>query len=153
LDAPALDPRLPPYPGLEPFDQRREAVFFGREQDVEVVLGRLRSLPRDVGDRVVVLMGASGAGKSSLLRAGVLPKLARVEGWAVTPAITPLDAPFDALERALGEPVRDADALVRIVAGLGDRVALSIDQGEQLATQTPDEERIEFLDLLAAALS
>jgi DNA-binding beta-propeller fold protein YncE len=58
-----------PYPGLRSFDPFEGEIFFGREHNVEEVQGRL------VDERIVVVLGGSGSGKSSLLRAGLLPYL------------------------------------------------------------------------------
>jgi hypothetical protein len=59
-----------PYPGLRPFEQEEWTIFFGREQMIDEVIDRLAQ------NRLVLIHGASGSGKSSLVRAGVLPKLA-----------------------------------------------------------------------------
>ncbi len=66
-----------PYPGLASFDADSRQFFFGRSETVDDVLGALRFRPVDAGP--LVLVGASGAGKSSVLRAGVLPALRRGE--------------------------------------------------------------------------
>jgi formylglycine-generating enzyme required for sulfatase activity len=59
-----------PYRGLEPFEAEHRALFFGRDADIRAVLERLRYQP------LVLVAGDSGAGKSSLCRAGVLPQVA-----------------------------------------------------------------------------
>jgi formylglycine-generating enzyme required for sulfatase activity len=61
-----------PYRGLQPFEAEHRALFFGRSTEVDAVLERLRAEP------FVVVTGDSGVGKSSLCRAGVLPRV--VEG-------------------------------------------------------------------------
>jgi len=58
-----------PYRGLEPFEAEHRALFFGRDADIRAVLDRLRHQP------LVLVAGDSGAGKSSLCRAGVLPQV------------------------------------------------------------------------------
>jgi WD40 repeat protein len=71
-----------PYRGLSAFEERDAAFFFGREMAAKYVLGRMsRQLD---GTGLLVVSGVSGAGKSSLLRAGVLPKL-RGAGLAAAP--------------------------------------------------------------------
>lgn len=77
---PARPPRITahgeivsPYKGLNPFGEDDAAFFFGRDQATEEILSRLaRQLDMHVP---LVVSGASGAGKSSLLRAGVLPRI------------------------------------------------------------------------------
>src|SRR5215472_12023438 len=63
----ALPPE--PYPGLRPFDPDEHRIFFGREEMIEKVIDGLAT------KNLVVVHGASGSGKSSLVRAGVLPWL------------------------------------------------------------------------------
>jgi len=58
-----------PYPGLRPFDKSEWPIFFGRERMTDEVIGQL--LER----KLVVVHGASGDGKSSLVRAGVQARL------------------------------------------------------------------------------
>ena len=58
-----------PYPGLRPFEADEADLFFGREQQVDGLLKRLSN------SHFVAVVGESGAGKSSLVRAGLLPAL------------------------------------------------------------------------------
>ena len=65
-----------PFPGLECFDAARDAVFFGRELAIRQSIERLREAGKDEKRLpFLLILGASGAGKSSLLRAGLLPRL------------------------------------------------------------------------------
>ena len=64
-----------PYRGLRAFELRDAPFFFGRDQAVDELMGTLDEHARGTG--LVVVSGASGAGKSSLLRAGVLPRIRR----------------------------------------------------------------------------
>ncbi len=74
---PANDPNRPPYRGLRPLEAEDAGIFFGRDAPIVEALDALRGL-REVGaPRLLVILGASGAGKSSFLRAGLLPRLAR----------------------------------------------------------------------------
>ncbi|HEV7503743.1 MAG TPA: TIR domain-containing protein [Thermoanaerobaculia bacterium] len=75
-EADGTTPRRP-YRGLKPVDVPDAGVFFGRDADLVRARDQLADL-RDRGGRcVVVILGASGSGKSSFLRAGLLPRLAR----------------------------------------------------------------------------
>ena len=65
-----------PYKGRRPFEESDTADFFGRDQLVAVIEERLKSQP------FVAVVGPSGSGKSSLVRAGVVPRL-RAGGWSV----------------------------------------------------------------------
>jgi len=62
-----------PFPGLAPFEADRERVFFGRDLAIRQAVERLR----EAKTPFLLILGASGAGKSSLLRAGLMPTLAR----------------------------------------------------------------------------
>lgn len=70
------------YPGVKPFETRDKDLFFGRERDI-ADLSDLIAL-----ERVVVLFGKSGYGKSSLVNAGILPRLAKANGD--NPPVVPL---------------------------------------------------------------
>ena len=88
-----------PYPGLRPFSKEEWPVFFGREPMLDEVIVRI------VGQCLFVVHGDSGCGKSSLIRAGVLPRLEQQfarggTGW-VTCATAPGDAPLENLARAI----------------------------------------------------
>ena len=63
------DPGFNPFPGLRPFDMDEEYLFFGREDQRKELVSLLRE------QRFVAVLGASGSGKSSLVRAGLLPAL------------------------------------------------------------------------------
>ncbi len=88
-----------PYRGLEPFEAEHRALFFGRDNDIRAVLERLRY------QSLVLVAGDSGAGKSSLCRAGVLPQVAAgvlEEGREMkTVTLLPGRRPLDALAAVL----------------------------------------------------
>jgi WD40 repeat protein len=91
-----------PYRGLSAFESDDAELFFGRDEAAGQVLGRLSRCAGGPG--LVVVSGVSGAGKSSLLRAGVLPRLRReglegAPGAALWPCLllTPGAAPLDEL--------------------------------------------------------
>ncbi len=74
---PANDPDRPPYRGLRPLEAEDAGILFGRDGSIVEVLDKLRGLRQTTPPRVLVILGASGAGKSSFLRAGLVPRLAR----------------------------------------------------------------------------
>jgi hypothetical protein len=74
---PANDPSRSPYRGLKPFEADDAGIFFGRDAPIVGALDRLRRLRDAAPPRLFVILGASGAGKSSFLRAGLFPRLVR----------------------------------------------------------------------------
>jgi formylglycine-generating enzyme required for sulfatase activity len=87
---PTNDPDRPPYRGLLPLEADDAGIFFGREAAVIDALDRLRGLREAPPPRLLVILGASGSGKSSFLRAGLLPRLARDDRqFLVFPIIRP----------------------------------------------------------------
>lgn len=84
-----------PFTGLSAFQERDANRFFGRDQDIATVTTRLRGQP------VVAIAGLSGTGKSSIVRAGVIPALKRSgEGWdvhVIRPGRQPLAGLFSVL--------------------------------------------------------
>jgi formylglycine-generating enzyme required for sulfatase activity len=74
---PANDANRPPYRGLKPLEADDAGIFFGRDGPVIEALDKLRGLREATPPRLLVILGASGAGKSSFLRAGLLPRLKR----------------------------------------------------------------------------
>ncbi len=160
-----------PYRGLLPYDQEHEAVFRGRERLVAELAGKL------AGTGIVMVTGASGAGKTSLLRAGLMPALARgvqVPGSSSWPVIslTATTRPLTGLAEALAsldgrDPAAiwqrltaapgEAHLLVRELtrpAGDAARLVLIIDQFERVfAADGPDErrDRAAFIDAVCTA--
>jgi hypothetical protein len=74
---PEHDPERVPYRGLEPLDAEDAGIFFGRDGPTILGLDLLRGLRDAPAPRLLVILGASGAGKSSFLRAGLLARIAR----------------------------------------------------------------------------
>ncbi|MFF4272803.1 trypsin-like peptidase domain-containing protein [Streptomyces sp. NPDC001536] len=134
-----------PYRGLEPFREEDAEFFYGREADVRRVTDAVLRHP------VVTVVGASGSGKSSLVRAGVLPEL-RSRGYSVT-AFRPIRGarPVRALAKALEvEPATVEEGLTETAALLTDELlersgerghVLFLDQFEEVAATEPDEAR------------
>ena len=85
-----------PFPGLRHFTPDDAAIFFGRSQETAELLARVQR------ERFVAMVGASGSGKSSLVAAGILPRLREIPGgeywqWVRLTPGDPGDDPFVAL--------------------------------------------------------
>jgi formylglycine-generating enzyme required for sulfatase activity len=144
-----------PFPGLRAFDETDAPVFFGRAAETEQLLARL-SKP-DCSFLMVV--GASGSGKSSLVRAGLIPCLRAgafpgSENWKIiifTPDAFGKGDPFEVLAQALvglniratAAQLRDKRSALREILeeGLGadSSAVLFIDQFEESFTRVADE--------------
>ena len=159
-------PGEPPYRGLQAFEEHDAENFFGREQIVHELVTQLR------GARFVALIGASGSGKSSILRAGVIPALRQPDPpWRVL-LLTPTAHPFEALASSIWPDAAPAElskltaqlradpgalaVALRPPSGAGPRARrrtlLAVDQLEEVFTLCRDEaERTAFLDAIVHA--
>jgi hypothetical protein len=82
-------PDAPIFPGLASFDERDAAIYFGRDADIVRGLDGLRRLRRQARPRVIAIQAASGAGKSSFLKAGLWPRLKRDPDFAPLAILRP----------------------------------------------------------------
>jgi eukaryotic-like serine/threonine-protein kinase len=180
----ALEPLLPgryarrlrsdesPYAGLESFQEADAHRFFGRARDVAAAVARLRDVP------VLGIVGPSGVGKSSFVRAGIVPALKASGARWSTLALRPGRHPMAALAHAIVPMVSQASDLAGGAAGdrlrqkvlerlhaepgylgallrsraraRGQHILLFVDQFEELYTQVPDvRERLAFTACLA----
>ena len=127
-----------PFKGLASFDVEDAEIFFGRERLVAEMVARLAGAP------LMGIVGPSGSGKSSALRAGLLAAVAGgvlpgSEGWALA-VLRPGEHPLRALEQAT------ADAAPR------DRLIIAVDQFEEtFATCGDESERGAFIDALVSS--
>jgi WD40 repeat protein len=164
----------PPYPGLRSFELDEHRVFFGRSHEISSITKRLRSSER-AQSAVLLVVGPSGCGKSSLVRAGVLPRIAGEDYWLSLPPIVPGIDPLGNLVRAIADFLvaqrisydtkslrkdieRDGlravahDLLLAAGAASHCKLLVVIDQFEELLTQTEPAERSEFVAALEPAL-
>jgi WD40 repeat protein len=166
------DPDRPPYPGLQSFKEEDAAVFFGRDAATDGVMRRLDDATDRPSSGWLVLLGASGSGKSSLLRAGVLPRLRVDDRWFVVGPFTRGHIPLESLAIALESTCRACglsrsrrelrDDLspagmnrlaieLRLAAGrAGAKLLIVLDQFEELFPEVADQAAADCLELLAA---
>lgn len=139
------DSDQPPYPGLESFTEDDAAVFFGRDREIAELVHRLHPTVPRRAERFVTVVGPSGSGKSSLVRAGLLPALARRRGrWTVAAAFSPGLDLVGTLEWRLAE--------LRVDRPAGRPALLVVDQLEELLTLSGPEERDAFRTAVEDAL-
>jgi WD40 repeat protein len=126
-----------PYPGLAPFDEQDASRFFGRDREIEELLDRMSSR------RILAVIGVSGCGKSSLVRAGVIPILkmgiapnlpARWRIITITPGNDPLASLRLPLDAAPEWPVNAFDLIEqgRKKLQAGETLLFIVDQFEEL---------------------
>jgi hypothetical protein len=169
-DAWLYDRDRAPYPGLAPFEESDVSVFCGREREIQECLD-LITRERHLGAATCLsIIGPSGSGKSSLLRAGIVPRLRKdASHWKV---VGPLVADSGFVVRLGGhladvmDPPGDADSIVNLLTQAGDpdatvstgaietlslrllrgrseaRVLIAVDQFEGLLTGGPSTDGI-----------
>jgi hypothetical protein len=121
---PPEDPSRPPYAGLAALDTIDAGIFFGRDNDLIRAREDLLTLREKGGGQLFAILGASGAGKSSFLRAGLLPRLQREDrDFLVLPPIRPRSAPLSGSE-GLAEGLMQAFEKLRAPRALGDLKAI-----------------------------
>ncbi|MBW4624906.1 MAG: caspase family protein [Brasilonema octagenarum HA4186-MV1] len=147
-----------PYRGLEAFDKQHAQFFFGRKKVIEDILQKLAQA------QFVPIIGASGSGKSSVVRAGLIPQLEK-NGWRILnpikPGIEPLAKLRAAFEGFFQRPREiqqlydfihnSPDGLHRVIERLpgSERFLLVVDQFEEVFTLcSKEEERRKFIELL-----
>lgn len=151
LDRPAaVGADLPcPYPGMRPFTEDDAGRFFGREIELDNIVYRLRQ-----GEREIYVIGPSGSGKSSLIAAGLVPRLTKgAEGLPRFFARTfrPGERPLERLAAVLeGDVATIAAAIERLLArhAPATSLLLVIDQLEELFAAAGDDQRRDFLAAL-----
>lgn len=164
-----------PYVGLRAFEQSDADLFFGRDAAVQRLVDLLAA------NGIVTVVGPSGSGKSSLVRAGLLPALAAgaiadADIWAVAvfvPGRHPLQSMADAMTGLAADTASDIDGAdladrmredplvlhqeaTRLLDDIGAddaaRILLVIDQAEELFTVADPDETAACLDAVATAI-
>ncbi len=166
-----------PYPGLASFQELDAAIFFGRDEESEALFQRVNNSHLEGGERVITVIGGSGSGKSSLVRAGLIPRLRRLGApWVVGEPMVPSTDPLEMLARSLAnthrvlggkrawtnvletlrKPSRGLVSAARDVLDLASAehhtLLIFIDQAEELVTLAPDASRAEFVRVVRDAL-
>ena len=161
-----LPPALgePPFKGLAYYSEADADIFFGREELIDNIVDRLHE------NRFLAILSTSGSGKSSLIRAGIVPHL-RHQNWLIhiiTPTADPLgklanslardDVPFSATDNLREQLAMNPQSLRKTAEKLvvrqdASRLMLIVDQFEELFTQCRDEpERRAFIGNLLTAV-
>ncbi len=153
FETPGAKPELPsalalseennPYRGLQSYDEKDAALFFGRE----TLTGELAA--KVAAQSMTLVVGASGSGKSSLVKAGLVHHLKQQteKHWAILPPVRPGPSPMHAIDGALAAATRALAARVP-----GGEVLLIVDQLEELVTMATDgAARVSFFDALTRA--
>lgn len=146
-----------PYQGLKAFNKSNSQFFFGRIQLIQILKEKLEE------SNFVPLIGASGSGKSSVVRAGLIPELEGY-GWKILEPILPGNEPLLKLKQTftqlfqkttkkqenfkLIEQLLDLQLLIERLPGK-ERFLLVVDQFEEVFTLCTNEaEKRRFIDLL-----
>ncbi len=148
-----------PYKGLEFFDFNPEQpqkaedpkYFYGRSELTQKLLNKVCS------SNFLAVLGASGSGKSSVVRAGLLYQLylgEKIRGrdrWKIYKPFTPGEHPVRSLEQVVGVKAEQLEPIIKAAAA--ERVVLVVDQFEEVFTQCRDEaERQQFFKCLLGAV-
>lgn len=165
-----------PYPGLRPFELDMRQAFFGRGAEISELAGLLRSPAQRSEHALLLVVGPSGSGKSSLVRAGLVPSMSEEPDWWCLPPVLPGIEPALALSRELARAARRVglswtvarirrrledegftevadELLLAINDGQARRMLVTLDQLEELLTLTPRDRRAAFADLIRHALT
>ncbi len=153
--APPPDAWQSPYPGLAPFDPDRAWAFCGRREETTELAQLVRSPAVAAAGKLVVVVGPPGCGKSSLVRAGLLPMLLSEPGRWALPPVVPGVRPLEALAGAFAEAGVQG-GLAWTPAAVAKRLALAAatgdtEHGSTTGGDEPDEPQELVADLLAAA--
>ena len=141
-----------PYPGLNAYTAKQRGTFFGREEEINRAAKHFET----AGNRIWLIYGSSGSGKSSLALAGILPRLqdSHKGSWLFAPPFTPGAQPNLALAKAVARAIRQPKRAPEIERGLADApddalaflatvckgrpLTLLVDQFEELLTLCRD---------------
>ncbi len=172
-DAPALNEENNPYRGLKSYEEQHSQLFFGRDELIKQLYERVLH-PKNP---LTVVLGVSGSGKSSLVKAGLIPyiKANHNEDWYIIPTFRPGESPFAALAEVIAINTEVSESKIEVIKSLSEtliqapkqfieivangrqipanaKLLLVIDQFEELITICKQQEREQFLNFLAQVL-
>ena len=162
--APPLDKSKNPYRGLKSFEEKHSKLFFGRSELVEKLADFVKTNP------LTVVLGTSGSGKSSLVKAGLIPQLKEEskketnDKWCILSPIRPGEKPFQALNHALvdaklpkvelQQQTLSQSVNVWTKSNPNCKLLIVIDQSEEIITLCQNEnERQEFFQQILKAIN
>lgn len=135
-----------PYKGLNYFDNKFEDAryFKGRSKLTNELLEKIKQT------NFLAILGASGNGKSSVVRAGLLYKLQQTQRWKILPVITPTAEPLKALANVINMPAEQLSNFINQTQT--ERIVLVIDQFEEVFSLCKeDKQREQFFKILLEA--
>lgn len=160
------DEKRSPYPGMISFEEADAAIFFGRDDDIIGIVEKLKSMRDRVSSKFLNIIAASGMGKSSLLKAGIIPKLKKSysDEWAEFLIIRPTEEPLAELVSFLCKILRKESCEEELYMALKNEsyseslkklfrfnklenkfILLSLDQAEELYSISDKEEKKFFM--------
>ncbi|MBW4477809.1 MAG: caspase family protein [Tolypothrix brevis GSE-NOS-MK-07-07A] len=166
-DAPKLDEKNNPYRGLSSYDEKDSNLFFGREEQIK----KLYQKVVDNKQQLTLVLGASGTGKSSLVKAGLIPKLRDDKTWRILPPFRPGESPLKSLNNVLesvkqlsipsSPEVTSSRFFTPAEESLGNwfknnpqaKLLVVIDQFEELITLSKSEEAEKFQTFIKNSLA
>ncbi|MCC5617167.1 caspase family protein [Nostoc sp. CHAB 5836] len=162
-DAPPLTRENNPYRGLQSYDEKDNNLFFGRENLIEKLYQKAVANQQPL----TLVLGASGTGKSSLMKAGLLHRLrhSQEHKFQILDPMRPGESPLQALAQVClpiantittSQLVKDEQALANIVSKINPQIKLllAVDQFEELITLCKsDEQREQFQKLIKNAIA
>src|SRR5918999_114803 len=140
-----------PFPGLRPFEEHEARLFFGREGEIVALLGRM------MRQHFLAVLGSSGCGKSSLIKAGLIPSLKYEQlddgdpAWRIA-VMRPGNDPFKQLaialtgEEALGRGRERSDADVPVMQMILRRGPLGLVEAVREAELPPEAKVLVLVD-------
>ncbi|MEI2423182.1 caspase family protein [Arthrospira platensis SPKY2] len=152
-----------PYKGLKAFTKEDSEYFFGRIQLTHALAHNLRN------HKFLAVLGNSGSGKSSIVRAGLIPqlekdlKISQSQSWKIYDPFKPGDNPIESLARVLedenhsieeiqAELKQGAEVLQRLISRENNPCVLVVDQFEQVFQSENEANRQRFFDCLVGAV-